>query len=340
MFIFNFFLDGEPIYDIMGSYKRNTERVMNKLQQFQADTTNKIIAMLEGDLEGKWERPWVGGETAMPVSLSTGKRYQGMNVLLLWISAMDRGFTVPVWGTFNAWKSKGIFVNKGEKGTQIAMPIPFKIRDNDGNVKIDANGEEKTGIRYNPGYVFNAEQTTAGDEYRERFATEAPKLAERNAEIDLFFDNCGIEERVASHAFYKPSENWVGMPGAEMFKDTDDGTATEHYYGTRAHEFIHATGHASRCDRKLAAKFDREPYAAEELVAEMGAAILCGILGVQATVREDHAKYIKSWLTVLKNDNSAIFTAAAMANKGITWMMDQQPKDSPFRDKVTATDEE
>ena len=307
----------------------------SKHETLQAETTARIIAMLEGNLEGKWTRPWVGGDVASPVSLSTGNRYKGVNVLLLWMDAMDKGFVVPIWGTFQAWKAKGLFVNKGERGTRIAIPMSFDQKDSNGDVVCDTAGNTKKRFVFGVKTVFNAEQTTGAEEYREKFSQNSPNLATKSAEIDSFFDHCGVETRVASSAFYRPSEDWIGMPEADKFLDNDDATATEHYYGTLAHEFIHSTGHGSRCDRRLASKFEREPYAAEELIAEMGAAMLCGILGVNATVREDHAKYIKSWLTVLRGDNSAIFTAASMANKAITWMMDCQPKDSPFRDKPT-----
>ena len=75
----------------------------------------------------------------------------------------------------------------------------------------------------------------------------------------------------------------------------------------------HWTGHPSRCARDLKGRFGEEAYAAEELVAELGAAFLCADLALASEPRPDHAAYVQSWLKVLRNDKRAIFTAAAKA---------------------------
>ena len=313
-------------------------KMSEKVEKFQAETTAQIIAMLETS-DANWQRPWVGGNVAMPMSLSSRKPYQGMNVIILWVKAMQRGYRCNTWGTYNAWKAKGHTVTKGETGTMITVFNSSDRKDATGNLILDSNGSPKrvffTGVKH----VFNAEQTSAKDEYLSQLTDKKPSLAQRDADIDAFFANCGIEERDASHAFYRPSEDFVGMPSADLFIHTATSTATENFYSTRAHEFIHATGHGKRCDRKLASKFEKDPYAAEELVAEIGAAILCVMLGVCPTVREDHAKYVKGWLSVLKSDNSAIFNAASLAQKGVTWLMSQQPTGSKFRAKPTQNEE-
>jgi antirestriction protein ArdC len=96
------------------------------------------------------------------------------------------------------------------------------------------------------------------------------------------------------------------MPDFESFR------SAEAYYGTLGHELIHWTGHGSRLDRQHSKdRFGSEAYAMEELVAEIGAAFLCADLALTPQIREDHAPYIAGWLTVLKNDKRAIFTAAA-----------------------------
>jgi antirestriction protein ArdC len=85
------------------------------------------------------------------------------------------------------------------------------------------------------------------------------------------------------------------------------------------HELTHATGHASRLDRKLITSFGTRDYAREELVAEMGSAFLCASLGILPTVR--HADYLASWLEVLRGDNRAIFRAASAASKAADWLL-------------------
>ena len=93
------------------------------------------------------------------------------------------------------------------------------------------------------------------------------------------------------------------------------------YYSTLAHEFTHWTATAGRCNRDLGKRFGDNAYAAEELIAELGAAFTCAHLGLSTEPREDHAQYIQSWLEVLKGDNKAIFTAASKAQQATDWLI-------------------
>jgi antirestriction protein ArdC len=95
------------------------------------------------------------------------------------------------------------------------------------------------------------------------------------------------------------------------------------YYSTLAHEHTHWTANAGRCDRQLGKRFGDAAYAAEELIAELGAAFTCAHLGLSTEPREDHAQYIQSWLKVLKGDSRAIFTAASKAQQAADWMIQQ-----------------
>ena len=87
------------------------------------------------------------------------------------------------------------------------------------------------------------------------------------------------------------------------------------YYGVALHELSHWTGHKSRCDRSLEGRFGSEAYAIEELITELSAAFLSAELGIASEPRIDHARYISSWLRVLKNDKRAIFTTATKASE-------------------------
>ncbi len=90
---------------------------------------------------------------------------------------------------------------------------------------------------------------------------------------------------------------------------------------------VHWTGHKSRCDRDLTKRFGKQAYAAEELVAEIGAAMLCAETGVTQDTRPDHAQYIANWLQLLKDDSKAIFTAAAKASQAVAWLKAKQVAD-------------
>ncbi len=111
------------------------------------------------------------------------------------------------------------------------------------------------------------------------------------------------------------------MPPFQAFQDNVS------YYATLAHEHTHWTAHTSRCDRQLAKRFGDNAYAAEELIAELGAAFASAHLGLSTEPREDHAEYIQSWLRVLKADKRAIFPAASKAQQACDWLV-QRATDS------------
>lgn len=105
------------------------------------------------------------------------------------------------------------------------------------------------------------------------------------------------------------------MPPFAAFKKAD------YRYSVLAHEVTHWTGAARRLNRDLAPRFQKEAYAAEELIAELGSAFVCAELNLEIEPRQDHAPYIQSWLNVLRNDKRAIFTAAAKAQQAIDWLL-------------------
>jgi antirestriction protein ArdC len=140
-------------------------------------------------------------------------------------------------------------------------------------------------------------------------------MPERIACSDAFFKAIAADvSHGGNRAYYAPATDQIQMPPFPAF---DENVA---YYSTLAHEHTHWTSHASRCDRQLGKRFGDMAYAAEELIAELGAAFTCAHLGLSTEPREDHAQYIHSWLKVLKADSRAIFTAASKAQQATDWM--------------------
>ena len=144
---------------------------------------------------------------------------------------------------------------------------------------------------------------------------------QRIAHAESFFAATGATiQHGGNQAFYTMAADRVQMPPFESFQDA------ESYYATLAHEVTHWTRHPKRLERDFGRKrFGDEGYAMEELVAELGAAFLCADLALTPEVREDHAGYLASWLTVLKNDKRAIFTAAAHAQRAAEYLHGLQP---------------
>jgi antirestriction protein ArdC len=279
--------------------------------------TDKIVADLEQGTR-PWAKSWNSGRKTMYRPLRhNGIPYSGINVLILWSEADAKGYTNPHWLTFKQALDLGAHVRKGEKGTTIVYADRF-IPDKERQRAKEAN-EDPTAIPFLKAYtVFNAEQIeNLPDQYRQ--PTAIPNQCQKIEHAETFFRNTGAHiSHGGDKAFYMPSQDRIQMPGFESFKDA------ESYYATLAHEATHWTGAKHRLDRIFGKRFGDEHYAAEELVAELGAAFLCADLGLSLEPRDDHSSYIAGWLKVLKNDKRAIFTASSMAEKAAKYLADKQ----------------
>jgi antirestriction protein ArdC len=293
-----------------------------------ARVTNKILADLEkGELT--WLKPWQGGTMSSRIARplrSTGETYQGINVLLLWTAALEQGFSASTWMTFKQAHDLGAHIKKGEKGSLVVYANTFTKTE----TNAETGEEEAHSIPFMKGYtVFNVEQI---DGLPDRFTTmpaQSPVNSnERDAALDAFFQNSGVTIREGGDlAAYSEALDLIRMPPMQAFKDS------ENFYATLGHEACHATKHPSRLNRDCGGvKFGDEGYAKEELVAELGAAFLCADLGITPETREDHAAYIASWLTALKNDKRFIFSAAAHAQRAVDYLNACQVKAQPLLD--------
>src|ERR1035438_6041833 len=141
-------------------------------------------------------------------------------------------------------------------------------------------------------------------------------LPNRIERAEGFFQAIGATVRHGGNrAYYATDSDHIQMPPFQAFGENVS------YYSTLAHEHTHWTAKADRCDRQLGKRFGDSAYAAEELIAELGAAFTCAHLGLSTEPRADHAQYIQSWLRVLKADKRAIFTAASKAQQACDWLI-------------------
>lgn len=275
----------------------HTEAAM-KIAAVYRTVTQSIIAELEQGA-APWVKPWKGGGRIgiMPANAVTGHHYRGINVPILWHAADTHGFPSHAWLTFKQALDKGAHVRKGEKGTQIVFTKQLAVK------KDDAEDEERQISMLRAFTVFNVAQVE-GLDVPDAALGQSPPTA---GAADAFAAATGADIRHGGdRACFVPSLNFVALPHPEMFENE------EQYQATKLHELVHWSGHKSRLNRDLNNRFGTQAYAAEELVAELGAAFLCAHLGVQGQLR--HAGYIESWLTLLKSDDRAIFTAASKAS--------------------------
>ena len=281
--------------------------------------TNAIIADLEQGVR-PWLKPWnaehAAGRITRPLRAG-GQPYKGINVLMLWASAMNQNFSAPIWMTFKQAKELKGNVRKDSKGSLVVYA------DRITKTETDENGEENgRDIYFMKGYtVFNVEQIEGLPPHF--YATAAPQIdpVKRIEAADRFFTNTGADIRHGGNqAYYAPEPDYVQMPPFVSFKDA------ESYSSTLAHEMTHWSKHPTRLNREFGRKkFGDEGYAREELVAEIGAAFLCCDLGITPEPRDDHAAYLCHWLSVLKEDKRAIFQAAAHAQRAVDFLHGLQP---------------
>lgn len=265
------------------------------------DITNKIISEIESGTM-PWLQPWKSGgkgDGVLPFNAATGRVYNGINTLVLWIEGEK--YKSNGWVTYNQAKKLGGNVKKGEKSTQVVFWKFSKIKD-------EETGEEKT-IPFARGYnVFNLDQCE-GIEYDQ----EEVEIQQCQA-LALAKNNHVNLHHGGDKACFMPSLDIIKMPQQSQFE------SIEHYNATLDHELVHWSGGKDRLDREFGKRFGDNAYAMEELVAEIGAAFLCAQQGIEGKLQ--HADYVATWLKVLKADKRAIFTAASKAQKAAEFLLE------------------
>ena len=274
-----------------------------------AEVSARIIAELKQGA-APWIRPWsaTAGHN-VPQNAVTNRPYSGCNVVLLWL-ARKHGWVTPRFLTFKQAIEAGGNVRRGEHGTKVYFVKQLQIKDDDGGGETD--------IRLVPMLreytVFNVEQCeNLPDRVRAGKPMRVRNPDTRDALADEFLRSTGADIREGhGEAYYAPSRDFISMPVFGAFKGAD------HFYSVAFHELTHWTGHQSRLDRNLKKRFGSRDYAAEELVAELGAAFLCAEFGFDGDVR--NAGYIATWIDLLKTDKRAFFTACNRASKAVDYL--------------------
>lgn len=282
---------GTNVYDVINS------RIMELLEQGTVP----------------WRKPW-NAQINMPRNLISKKEYKGINIFILASSP----YGSPYWLTFKQVQERGGHVIKGSKSTPVIFWKWIDKKDmehEDGESSI--NGKIPL-LRYYS--VFNLEQTegitppTQEEADNEHQPLPLPEQIFKNMPLrpELKFGG--------NRAYYSPSLDYIQLPHLSTFE------TPEAYYSTLYHEAVHATGHQSRLARKSILEpsyFGSHEYSKEELVAEMGAAFLCGYSGIENITIENSAAYISGWIKALKNDKTLLVQAAAQAQKAADYILNR-----------------
>ena len=279
-------------------------RSVNDIHKLIAD---QVIAAMETSGTG-WTKSWATPGGQLPTSMSTGKTYRGINLLILGMSRAAAGYGSHHWATYRQWESMGAQVQKGQKSTTVILYKPLKVSDK-------VTGEDKTIPLLRTFAVFNADQVDGYEAPSVIDEIDHTKLEQPGTLADDLAARAGCDVRFSDpdRAFYSPGHDFVNMPRATQF-DT-----VENYAATLLHELTHWTGHGSRLDRNFS-RNGLKDYAREELVAELGAAMMCGSIGITPEPLPDHAKYLSVWVERLKDEPKTIFSAAADAGRAAEWI--------------------
>jgi len=283
----------------------------------------RIMELLENGIV-PWKKPWKAA-SGMPRNLVSKKEYRGVNVFML--SCMPYGS--PYWMTFKQIKEKGGHVRQGEKATPVIFWKWLERSDPDG-VTETRNGMIPMLRYYN---VFNLEQTE-GIPIPEPKVINNPFNPIENAEQILA--GMPLKPNIfhgGNKACYSPTKDTIQLPTQYSF------SLPEEYYCTAFHELIHSTGHTIRIGRISILEptyFGSHDYSKEELVAEMGAAFLCGYTGIEQKTIENSAAYIQGWLKVLKRDKTMLVHAAAQAQKGADYILNRKGGEEEVSDCMAA----
>lgn len=272
-----------------------------------------IINAMNSDALPAWRRPWrtmrAEGKATVPVNAVTGRAYRGINAFILW----SHGDADMRYLTYRQARQLGGFVRKGERGTGVIFWKPTKYTKRDA---VTGEESEKGSVLMRFYTVFNVAQCD-GLTFPKARQPEEPAPAplsppELVAEVK---EALGVSlGHGGDRAYYAPALDHIQMPAPEAF------TSGDAYAATFLHESTHATGLPSRCDRKLEGRFGSHAYAAEELVAEFGAAFLCAALGVNSAL-EHHASYLSNWHELLKSDPKALVTATSKAQAAADFIL-------------------
>lgn len=264
--------------------------------------TDRIIAKLE---EGTtpWRRPW--NASGVAVNWKTQKPYRGINTLLL-----DPG----EYATFKQIKEAGGTVKKGAT-SEIVVFWKWMEKEDEESGEI----EKIPFLRYYRVFAINSQAEGLSSkrnivEYEHDPIKEAENIVQGYPEPPCFTFNPG-------RAFYQPRLDKINVPPLQDYK------VAEEYYSTLFHEMVHSTGHQSRLKRtgiEEVAAFGSEVYSKEELVAEMGAAMLCGVAGIDNSTVDNSASYIGGWLRALKDDKRLVVHAAAQAQKAADYILNEE----------------
>lgn len=281
-----------------------------KTQAVMQEVTDRMVAMLTEGIGNpdNWQKSWKGITRGLTgaVNAATGRAYRGGNSILLAVHEWGGEAEGP-WATYKQWESLGAQVQKGSKATWILVPKTVTKTDPD-------TDKVETRLWFSAAPVFPSSMVDGWTR------PEPGTLVPADGWIAEVVAGAGVVVESGSPACRKDG-SVLFMPEREMFD------SESHWFGVFAHELTHWSGHADRAGERVKGKAFGDPeYAAEELVAELGAAMAAALVGIDSEPRADHAHYLAHWLRACSGENGAerLWEIASLAGKAVEWLDSQR----------------
>ena len=281
---------------------------------------NELIQALESGNTKLWRKEWTvkGGFR----NVLSGHEYKGSNPALLCLQSSIRGWHLPLFIGAGQAKSINCLPKKGSKSARILQPLLREFETKE----LDENGNAKKAqyMSYKCVPVFNVQDVRGLDDQASKkleqliddaVLTAKPRELDvrvKEAHDRLFQWEHQVKAVIkgGDRAYYRPTTDEIVIPKRYNFKND------ESYLSTFAHECVHST--MKRLDRKDLT------YAQEELVAELGAYLICSRLEISNLDTKNHAAYLEAWCPMLKSDPKILFKSLANASKAVDMVIGEQ----------------
>ena len=299
----------------------------------------RILDMVKAEGKLPWTKPWgtkAGVEVADGYTEITwtprfwsrhGRPYDGINVLILGMTGLE-----GEWITFKQCQSEGGRVKKGAKATTVVFWSMIKKEETDpdtGEKKVRTIPLLKT---YNVFHISQCEGLEQKHNPKPRTIriakTKWKPLSDCAADTIPAAENVVagyitreshlklVRDQYSDRACYYPDLDKVDVPMIQQFDNAAE------FYSTLFHELGHSTGHETRLNRDIRNFFGSDKYSREELVAEITAASILNILGIESgNSFRNSAAYVQDWSEHIKNDPMMFVTAAARADKAVNLIL-------------------
>lgn len=289
--------------------------------------TDRVLEQIEQGII-PWHKPWSAAtlsEDALAISYTSRKPYSFLNQMLLGRNGE--------WLTFNQVKERGGNIKKGAHAGIVVFYKKYqvkktkRVKDAEGNEVDKEVSSTIPVLKYY--HVFHIddcegiESKIKVEEKPKESKVQPIKRAEKivkdylKAQPLLKLHN----DRPSNRAYYTPMWDEITVPMLSQYQEKEE------YYSTLFHEMVHSTGHSTRLNREegMGNKFASHAYSREELVAELGSAMLCTNIKIDTEVAfKNSVAYIKGWASKLKEDTKAIVWAVSRAEKAARYILGER----------------